>query len=385
VTSQKSKILDHPLLKERRARVQGVLGRFKERGLDPETFCIMPFVNIILEPNGSVGLCRHLGTEFSMGNVQDQSLAEIWNGEKTKRWRREFLEGKPIVCKEHLRHRKCQLCPELNRMMDAAPLQEIIDGPPLRLTPNLNGRCNLRCQMCDVWQLPNGFYTEENFWIPARELFFPHVKEIDMLSGEPFLQADTFRLIQEIAPINPDCEWSITTNAHWKLTDKVISHLDMIKVKNLIISVDSLVPEVYAKIRTPGRLDTVLATINDLLEYQKARLVKGQTGLGINVNFLIQKDNWNEIKNMVDYCLAIGVNPFIHFCYIPTEHSLLSLTEKERMGILDWYLANLNWEYLTMAKLVTSPLIGSLSPIDQAHYLNEFGKIKSDFESEKAS
>ena len=66
-------ILNHPLLIKRRQEVQDNLSQFSERGFDKDTFCPMPFLAIILEPDGSVGFCRHKGTKHRLGNLAEQT------------------------------------------------------------------------------------------------------------------------------------------------------------------------------------------------------------------------------------------------------------------------------------------------------------------------
>lgn len=378
--------LKHPLIRGRQKDLEDNLAQISHAGFSPQKFCLMPFVNIILEPNGSVGLCRHKGTEHSLGNLKENTWAEIWNGPEARKWRQEFLEGKPQLCKAELEHQNCNLCPQLGKMFPTGNEQtKNFFKPqvekPLRLTANFNGQCNLQCQMCDVWQLPNGFYTEENFWKEARTELFPYLQEIDMLSGEPFLQEDTFKLIDELSQCNPNCQWSITTNAHWRFNKKIKEALDKITIKNIILSVDSLDEETYAKIRYPGKLKLVLENIELLRAYEQERLETGKSPLSFNLNFLVQKDNWREIPHVITYCLERNIHPFITFCYIPNEHSLLSLAPEERVKVVQNLLDNLSWGELALSHRVLSPLIDSLEEIDKAAALTKMKDIKNDYEN----
>jgi radical SAM protein with 4Fe4S-binding SPASM domain len=342
----------------------------RERGLNPNTFCVVPFTTIILEPNGSVGICRHKGSKFSMGNIKDNTISEIWNNEKVRGWRREFLEGKVKVCEVEVKHRQCNQCTQNNTILPFADFSEFQTGPILKLTANFNGKCNLRCQMCDIWALPNGLYGETNFWEPARKDIFPHLKEIDMLSGEPLIQADTFKLIDEVSEINPECQWTITTNIHWKFSKKIEDAFNKIKIKTLIISIDSLNPAAYAKIRKPGNLSMVLGTLDYILAYRKR--VKD---FNIRVNFLIQKDNWQEVFHILDFCYKKEVNPFLTFLYEPREFSLLDEPLEERKKILEFYFEKLTILEAVHLKKILLPLIESMPGIDRAFYLMKLHKL----------
>jgi molybdenum cofactor biosynthesis enzyme MoaA len=343
---------------------QEVLEAYKERGL-PQKFCSVPFTTLQLEPDGVVGGCRQKGTEFPMGSLNENSLMEIWNGPKIRQWRQEFLDGKPLICKTEVRHYQCHTCPEYNSLLPAAELSVWQEKKPSRIAFNLNGKCNLECQMCHVWQKPNGLYDKNGFWDWIPE-FVPHLKEVELLSGEPFIQRDTYKLIDLISKKNPECRWIITTNANWKLTPEIKKKLDKIQIRNLIISLDSLVPETYAKIRKKGDLSRALATLRDLQSYEQDRLSRGLSGLQLKVNFLVQKLNWRELGSFYDFKISQGVEIFRSFLYEPSEHSLLSLSETERSAIVDYYRLNCTREQVAMRVIL--PLLDSLSPLIRAEF-----------------
>lgn len=365
------------LFKERFRLAQEVIGHFREKKLPVDDFCLVPFTTIILEPNGSVGICRHKGTKFSMGNIKDESILDIWNGENVRRWRREFLQGEAQICRQEIDHRHCNLCPQNNKLLDDVDFSEYQTRPILKLTANFNGFCNLQCQMCDVWKLPNGLYNEMNFWGPAEKEIFPHLKEIDMLSGEPFLQTDTYRLIDAVSNVNKDCLWTITTNAHWKLNKRIKSYLDKIKLKVLVISIDSLIPEVYHEIRYPGQLSVVLENLDRILEYNKEREERGLGSFDISVNFLIMKNNWKEAESAVDFFSSKGIHPLITYCYEPIEYSLSSLNESQKMEILNFYLESIKeWNKFAMILKVIRPIVDELSAFNKIDVLDRIRQLK---------
>src|SRR5471030_591488 len=90
---------------------QEVLKEFSNLGLSPK-FCHVPFVSLILEPDGRVGSCRVKGTEFPVGNLNTHTLEQIWNGPRIRQWRREFLSGDVQMCGTEVRYKGCNTCPE---------------------------------------------------------------------------------------------------------------------------------------------------------------------------------------------------------------------------------------------------------------------------------
>lgn len=190
-----------------------------------------------------------------------------------------------------------------------------------------------------------------------------------MLSGEPFIQPDTYRLINEVSAVNPNCQWTFTTNLHWRLTDKIKSSLDKIIIKNIIVSIDSLNPDVYSKIRKLGDLKFVLKNIDELIKYQDIRIETRKSGLQIRLNFLTQKDNWFELKEIIQFCLNKKIIPFITLLHNPLDFSILNLDHDERIKILNFYFQTLNREELLLTQRVLKPLIRSLNKINYVSFM----------------
>lgn len=86
--------------------------RWKERELGPqlkrmaphERFCHYPFDTLAIWSDGTVGpCCAYQGKNIPVGDIREQTLREIWTGEKMERLRRQHRESKlNIVCQECL-------------------------------------------------------------------------------------------------------------------------------------------------------------------------------------------------------------------------------------------------------------------------------------------
>lgn len=346
----------------------------------PENFCPVPFTTIILEPDGKVGLCRNKGHDFPMGQLTFQSIDELWdirNSEKAMQWRREFLEGNIQICREEVSARKCNLDFPMNELLPHAELAVKQTSRILRLTANFNGHCNMQCPFCEIWQLPNGNYKEENFWIPAREQLFPFLKQIDMLSGEPFIQADTFKLIDEVSAVNGECEWLFTTNLFWNLTPAIEAKLEKINIRSIACSIDSLNGEVYAKLRPPGKLKITLKNLDNMLDFRQRRAISGRPFV-MSFNFLAQKENWKELPEIIRFAARNQMELYLILLRLPSVMSLLDFDEPKRREILDYYLREIPREDLFRANAITAPLAQSLGKLDVLAYLSYLKPPKDD-------
>lgn len=288
----------------------------------PQNFCVVPFSNLIFNPNGDVGVCRQKGTKHVVGNITKQSIEEIWNSEYLQTWRREFLTGDVKICQKEITNDACHLSPDNYTLFSEVSFCEVQNKPILKLTANFNGQCNLKCTMCDIWMMQNGLYDEIGFWERAETDFFPYIKEVELLSGEPFIQKDTYRLIDKISESNPDVLWSFTTNGHWKLNQTIKEKLDKIKVKNIILSIDSLDPEMYSKIRKEGDLNIVLKNLEALKQYEAERVERGLSDLQLSLHYLVMKNNIQELPELVEFVDKHNLRLTINNCYEPKELSL---------------------------------------------------------------
>lgn len=343
---------------------------YVQNGLNRD-FCLAPFTTLLLEPDGRVGACRHKGAEFPVGNILHQNFDEIWNGDFLKKWRAEFLDGKPMICADEVKFRKCNSCPSYSKLFPKAQVSVHQLKKPSRIAFNFNGHCNLECNMCHIWQKENGLYDKINFWDQFSG-WIEDLEEVELLSGEPFIQKDTYKLIDLISENKPDAYWTITTNANWILTDFIKNKLDKIKVKNIIISLDCVTEKFYKEIRKKGNFYKALTTLRALKEYEIARFDAGLSRLNIKVNFLIQKINWTDLALVEEFSKVEKVDIFRTFLYEPADLSLLTLDESKRVHVLDWYFENMCISSLKSSMRVIRPLLDSLSPINKIYFYEKF-------------
>lgn len=351
-----------------------LLQKFKEKGL-PENFCIIPFVNLIFNPGGKISVCRQKGTQHIVGDLDKDTISEIWNSKYLQNWREEFLTGKVNICKKEITNNRCNLGAKNYEYFEDVYLKKEIPLPMQKFTANFNGQCNLECIMCDVWKMPNGYYDKGDFWEKAQEEFFPHIKELELLSGEPFVQKDTYKLIENISKVNPECWWSFTTNAHWALTPSIESKLDKIKIKNMHLSIDSFDPKTYSVIRKKGNLAKVLKNLEDLKNYESKRLSQGKSDLGMALHFLVMKQNWKEIPTVIDNCNKYNIDLILDVLVLPSNLSILSEDEDVREQIISWYFENLSRDELKRSMRVILPLVNSFKNIRKINY---YKKLQED-------
>lgn len=287
---------------------------------------------MVLYPDGTVAPCCLLGN-YTFGNIKEKSLDEIRNSESARALRREFIDGKIETCAQNIRTLGCNKWFE--HLNDRIEISEIQSSPVVKLDLRLNGKCNLECVMCSVWRAPNGVYDQVGFWEQAQKDLFPYILELDVLGGEPFIQQDTYRLIDTVSTVNPNCRWAFTTNGHWKFTDRIRESLDRIELRWIIVSIDSLIPEVYSKIRLKGELARTLRTLEDLCAYRDSR--QKDRPFPLCMEMVVQPLNYTEAGEYIRFARERGIQPGFTFLLDPAEQSPLILEAGERRRILDFY------------------------------------------------
>jgi cyclic pyranopterin phosphate synthase len=240
-----------------------------------------------------------------LGDARKESLKDIWNGERLRALRREFLSGEVRTCSSRIKQISCHRL--FDRFAGETVCSEVMHEPPRRLDIRLNGRCDLQCIMCDVWQQPNKIYDASSFWTEGPAEIFPYLKEIDLLGGEPFIQQDTFRLIEEVSAVNPSCRWAFVTNGQVPFSMRLRQALDTIHIREFQVSIDSLDPGTYRAIRRKGELARTLAFLDQLLALGRDFPVKA--------SMCVLQTNWREVPAFLDFCAERGVIPELQFAY----------------------------------------------------------------------
>jgi len=177
----------------------------------------------------------------------------------------------------------------------------LIDGQGRRvnyLRVSVTERCNFRCQYC-MPEKPFSWVPQENL-LSFEELFLfikvvidEGVDKIRLTGGEPLLREDLDKFIAMIHDYKPDIDLAITTNGF--LLGEAAEKLKTSGLKRLNISLDSLKPDIAAKIAGKDVLSRVLEGIEKALEI----------GLNVKLNMVPLKGiNEDEILDILEYARA---------------------------------------------------------------------------------
>lgn len=198
------------------------------------------------------------------------------------------------------------------------------------LRVSVTERCNFRCQYC-MPEKPFSWVPKENL-LTFEELFAfikvaidEGVKKIRITGGEPLLREDLDVFIKMIHDYKPDVDLAMTTNAF--LLKNAAQKLFDAGLRRINVSLDSLQPDVAAKIAQKDVLTNVLEGI------EEARRV----GLRVKVNMVPMKGvNDGEILDILEFCKARGMTVrFIEYMENVHAHSeVRGLDSDELLAII---------------------------------------------------
>lgn len=227
--------------------------------MNPPTFCMHPFTGLATREDGAVKICCR---SHPIGNIQDNTLEEIWNNDAMRRVRYQVLNNiRPAECEpcfsledqgvESLRLRhvrgvipeaRIKLYPNATKAM-SSDFTMPFEIPTMEI--KLNNLCNLKCRMCNPmdstswndWGEVVEFYKKENnflvgkiedlnlvnkpylgpfddsdnWWLSFEKLL-PHFRRVEFAGGEPLMDPQHYKILDMLAPYGDQIEIKYATN-----------------------------------------------------------------------------------------------------------------------------------------------------------------------------
>lgn len=356
----------------------------KARGI----LCHAPFVSLNFEQNGNVSACCY-NRSFSLGKIPNQSIQEIWNGEKANQLRsfikQNDLSGGCSACQEVIQFGNYQgtkaiyydeYATQKNIWQKVKNLinQSEHDFIPKVFEFELSNSCNLECIMCNGYfssairknreHLPaiKNHYGDE--FVEQLTPFIPHLTDVKFLGGEPFLIDIYYKIWDKIIAINPKIRVHITTNATI-VNKKTRSYLEKLNA-GIIISIDSLNKENYEKIRLNADYDMVIQNIQYFINYTKEK----NTFLSFAICPIVS--NKFDIPEIMHFCNQNNIHIHFNTVWTPENESLRFLSSQDLKDIIEHY------------KKVKYPVSNKLQ-IENFNKLNDFISQLESWYSEKVN
>ncbi|MCB9234683.1 MAG: twitch domain-containing radical SAM protein [Bacteroidia bacterium] len=201
-----------------------------EKYRESKVFCMMPWVHLHVTQQGTVTPCCQAPWEAdqALGEINQQSFGEIWQGEKMRDFRRKLKAGEADA--------RCRKCYETEksgvssmRLMTNARYGHHVDwveatdeagfapqAKPVYWDIRYSNLCNFRCRICGPWSSsrwhedalklgmkgnePRVTHGIEDFGRFLEEMrpLLPFVEELHFAGGEPLIMPEHFELLKAL-------------------------------------------------------------------------------------------------------------------------------------------------------------------------------------------
>ena len=279
-----------------------------------QLFCSKPFkwfeVTGFKNPKGAVYMCCPGWLSTPIGNMQKQSVEEIWNGKKAQKIRRSILDGTFEYC-------NWVTCPFLQTV--SGPVQKVFDVVeeelkdviakdlvvlpygPREINCSYDRSCNLSCPSCRVEVIIETQHEQQilNIQEKLHKEAFKDARLIYITgSGDPFGSPYFSRLLRsmKIAEMPNRPTIRLHTNALlW--TPRIWSQIPH-EVRNLIknaeISIDAATSETYTLNRRGGEFSRLLENLEFISSLRKEGPLEEVT-----ISMVVQENNFIEMPEFV--------------------------------------------------------------------------------------
>ena len=176
-------------------------------------------------------------------------------------------------------------------------------------------KCNLNCKHCI-----NGNYlgnindelTTEEFITVAEKLSHMDIAYIHLLGGEPTARTDFTDILKTFDSYN--LNFGFNTNG-LKMNDTNLLNyvIDNRHLKNIVFSIEGPNAEINDSIRGKNVFNLITKNMRELI---KLKNEAHRDDLVITINTVLSKKNVNYIKQMIEFCLDMGVNEFVLLQFI---------------------------------------------------------------------
>ncbi|MFN3211581.1 MAG: GTP 3',8-cyclase MoaA [Henriciella sp.] len=183
-----------------------------------------------------------------------------------------------------------------------APLVDQFGRQVTYLRMSVTDRCDLRCTYCMAEKMQflpkRELLTIEELDAVAQAFIRRGVQKIRITGGEPLVRKGMPELFERLGSYLGHGLEELTLTTNGTLLEQYADMLARNGVKRINVSLDSLDPEVFARVTRRGKLNQVLTGIDAALA----------AGLKIKINTVALKhENMNELPQMIEWAHSKGM------------------------------------------------------------------------------
>ncbi len=284
----------------------------------PHIFCDQPFTRVHISTNGNVFTCCSAWiNNKAIGNAFSESFDDIWNSPAALDIRRSILDGSFMFCNKERCHKivsggihNREVMKTHRKIITHKTIQ--VEKGPTHFSLNYDNSCNIYCATCrDKIIMLSTDEVNQRIEFQRSLLQSDFMKDAERFlisgTGEVFFSKvymDLFNTIEQACL--PHLKITLRTNgllltpSNWQRISNVHYAIDIIS-----ISIDAARHATYEKLRRGGSFSKLLKN----LEF--ASQIKKNNKIRVEVNFVVQDQNYKEMKEFVDMAKRYGFDKVV--------------------------------------------------------------------------
>ena len=221
---------DYGAKEPEKLKIKDMTPRQKELLIDSDSFCMMPWLHIHAFPDGRAYPCCFALDKYPVGDLNKNSMAEVFNNDDMKGIRKNMLSNKKskhcTKCYDQEQSGFFSLRLSSNKhfghnigMVDNTTSDGEADFVIKYWDIRFSNLCNLACRSCGTWFSSNWYEdhkkltgappnhakvmkvgrSSNDIWEQMLEQF-EHVEQFYFAGGEPIIMEEHYRILKEYAP-----------------------------------------------------------------------------------------------------------------------------------------------------------------------------------------
>ena len=219
---------DYGAKEPEKLKIKDMTPKQKELLIDSDSFCMMPWLHIHAFPDGRAYPCCFALDKYPVGDLNKNSMAEVFNNDTMKEIRRNMLSNKPSKhcskCYDQEKSGFFSLRLSSNKhfghnigMVDNTQPDGQSDFVIKYWDIRFSNLCNLACRSCGTWFSSNWYEdhkkltgappnhakimkvgrSSDDIWNQMLEQF-EHVEQFYFAGGEPIIMEEHYRILKEL-------------------------------------------------------------------------------------------------------------------------------------------------------------------------------------------
>ena len=307
-------------------QLQKLLGKISENEYAlAGKICLEPFTHYELTPKGGTYCCCPGYLPSSIGDHEKLPQNEIWNGPRIQKIRKSILDGTYKYCSK-------LYCPKIssNELKTKEDIisadskvkqvvkgaikneQSILDFGPDFLNLSHDRSCNLTCPSCRKDLFIAKEHERDKYDKIKDTIILPALMDASRVhitgSGDPFASKHFRSILNEINKERfPNLRVAIQTNGILLTVEEWEKYPNLEGVVSVIIvSIDATEGDTYKKLRLRGDFLKLHKNMKFLSQLRQEKKIPC-----LQIAFVVQKDNYKEMKKFIELGNAWSVDQII--------------------------------------------------------------------------